>query len=208
LWDGLFHATTYAFVVLGLIVLWRASRRSHIRWSSKLLVGSLLMGFGIFNLVEGVVDHHLLGIHHVNETVPRQHWIYWDVGFLAWGAAMLIGGWFVLRAGRRETRDQEQPQVSPHGRLASGAGSLPSRPAGADGSVSAWSSAVEGRARDQPGAAAVGQPGPHPVHEHGEPIAEPDQQVDVQEAPEQPRDVAGIGHRGGAADGRHGALVA
>jgi uncharacterized membrane protein len=57
LWDGLFHATTYAFIVLGLIVLWRASRRSHIRWSSKLLVGSLLMGFGIFNLVEGVVDH-------------------------------------------------------------------------------------------------------------------------------------------------------
>ena len=42
LWDGLFHATTYVFVVLGLLVLWRASRRSHIRWSSKLLVGSLL----------------------------------------------------------------------------------------------------------------------------------------------------------------------
>jgi uncharacterized membrane protein len=66
LWDGLFHATTYVFVVLGLIVLWRASRRTHIRWSSKLLVGSLLMGFDIFNLVEGVVDHHLLGIHHVD----------------------------------------------------------------------------------------------------------------------------------------------
>ena len=42
LWDGLFHATTYVFVVLGLIVLWRASRRTHIRWSSKLLVGSML----------------------------------------------------------------------------------------------------------------------------------------------------------------------
>jgi uncharacterized membrane protein len=69
---GYFHATTYVFVVLGLIVLWRALRRSHIRWSSKLLVGSLLMGFGIFNLVEGIVDHHLLGIHHVNETVPRE----------------------------------------------------------------------------------------------------------------------------------------
>ena len=109
LWDGLFHATTYVFVVLGLIVLWRASRRSHIRWSSKLLVGSLLMGFGIFNLVEGVVDHHLLGIHHVNETVPREEWIYWDVGFLAWGAVMLIGGWSLFRAGRRETRHRTTP---------------------------------------------------------------------------------------------------
>jgi uncharacterized membrane protein len=104
LWDGLFHAATYVFVVLGLIVLWRASRRSHTRWSSKLLVGSLLIGFGIFNLVEGVVDHHLLAIHHVNETVPREEWVHWDLGFLAWGAAMLLSGWFLLRAGRRETR--------------------------------------------------------------------------------------------------------
>jgi uncharacterized membrane protein len=106
LWDGLFHATTYVFVVLGLIVLWRASRRTHIRWSSKLLLGSLLMGFGIFNLVEGIVDHHLLGIHHVNETVARERWVYWDLGFLAWGAAMLIGGWVLLRAGRRATGNQ------------------------------------------------------------------------------------------------------
>ena len=75
LWDGLFHAPTYVFVVLGLIVLWRASHRTQIRWSSKLLMGSILMGFGIFNLVEGVVDHHLLGIHHVNEKVPREQWI-------------------------------------------------------------------------------------------------------------------------------------
>jgi len=111
LWDGLFHATTYVFVVLGLIVLWRASRRSHIRWSSKLLVGSLLMGFGIFNLVEGIVDHHLLGIHHVNETVPREQWIFWDIGFLAWGAAMLIGGWSLFRPGgaRRGTEQHLTP---------------------------------------------------------------------------------------------------
>ena len=46
------------------------------------------MGFGLFNLVEGIVDHHILGIHHVNETVPPEQWIYWDVGFLVWGALM------------------------------------------------------------------------------------------------------------------------
>jgi uncharacterized membrane protein len=106
LWDGLFHAATYVFVVLGFVVLWRASCRTQIRWSSKLLVGTMLMGFGIFNLVEGIFDHHLLGIHHVSETVSRQQWIYWDLGFLAWGATMVIGGWFLLRAGRRETRNR------------------------------------------------------------------------------------------------------
>ncbi|MDQ4060683.1 MAG: DUF2243 domain-containing protein, partial [Pseudomonadota bacterium] len=38
-----------------------------------------------------------------NETVPREQWIYWDLAFLVWGAAMLIGGWFLLRAGQRDT---------------------------------------------------------------------------------------------------------
>lgn len=101
LWDGLFHALTYLFVTLGLALLWRAARRTHIAWSSKLLVGTLLLGFGIFNVVEGIVDHQILGIHHVNETVPRGQWIYWDLGFLAWGAAMVAGGWLLLRAGKR-----------------------------------------------------------------------------------------------------------
>jgi uncharacterized membrane protein len=102
-WDGLFHAGTYLFVVLGLIVLGRRAHRAHGRWSGKLLVGTVLMGFGVFNLVEGLVDHHLLGLHHVNETAPRERWIWWDLGFLLWGAAMLGGGWLLLRRGRRET---------------------------------------------------------------------------------------------------------
>lgn len=102
-WDGLFHASTYVFVVAGLIVLWRAAHRTHLWWSGKMLAGSVLIGFGAFNLVEGVIDHHLLGIHHVNETVPREQWMYWDIGFLVWGAVMLVVGWFLLRAGRAQS---------------------------------------------------------------------------------------------------------
>jgi uncharacterized membrane protein len=60
----------------------------------------MLIGFGAFNLVEGTIDHHLLGIHHVNETVPREQWIYWDIAFLIWGAAMLIAGLALYRSGR------------------------------------------------------------------------------------------------------------
>jgi len=60
------------------------------------------MGFGIFNLVEGIIDHHILGIHHVNETVTDAQWIYWDLGFLLWGAVMLIGGWFLLKTGEEQ----------------------------------------------------------------------------------------------------------
>jgi uncharacterized membrane protein len=108
-WDGIFHASTYVFTGLGLYILWRHSRKTHIRWSGKLLSGTILIGFGIFNLVEGIVDHQLLGLHHVNETVPRDQWIYWDVAFLVWGAAMLLGGWHLLRSGQKETAEKAEP---------------------------------------------------------------------------------------------------
>ena len=104
MWDGLFHMSTYAFTAAGLYVLWRYSRRNHVRWSRKLLPGAMLVGFGAFNLIEGIIDHQILGIHHVNETVPREQWIYWDLGFLAWGAAMVVGGWYLLKRGQQETR--------------------------------------------------------------------------------------------------------
>lgn len=78
--DGAFHAATYGFVATGLIVLWRRAARTHPWWSPKLILGAMLLGFGIFNVAEGIVSHQLLGIHHVNETVPREQWVYWDLG--------------------------------------------------------------------------------------------------------------------------------
>lgn len=101
-WDGLFHTVTYIFVAIGLALLWHRVRQPHLRWSSKMFVGALLMGFGIFNLLEGIVNHQILSIHHVNETVPHSQWIYWDLGFLVWGAIMLVGGWLSWRLGQQD----------------------------------------------------------------------------------------------------------
>lgn len=100
-WDGIFHSGTYLFVVAGLFVLWRTAKRRHLYWSSDLLIGSMLIGFGMFNVVEGLIDHHILGTHHVNELVPIEQRIYWDVGFLLWGFAMLVAGSFYLRRGKQ-----------------------------------------------------------------------------------------------------------
>jgi uncharacterized membrane protein len=103
LWDGIFHSSTYLFVVAGLFILWRSAQRRHLFWSSKLLVGTMLLGFGIFNTVEGIINHHILGIHHVNETVARDYWIYWDIGFTLSGIAMMAIGWLLMRQGDRES---------------------------------------------------------------------------------------------------------
>jgi uncharacterized membrane protein len=103
LWDDLFHASAFIFVQLGFVVLWRSAYLQHLRWSGRMLAGSMLMGFGLFNLIEGLIDHEILGLHHVNETVPREEWVYWDMGFLLWGAVMLVGGYLIWRRGKRSS---------------------------------------------------------------------------------------------------------
>jgi uncharacterized membrane protein len=95
--DGLFHAFTWVMTAVGLALLWRASKKAGTAWSTRLLVGSLAMGWGLFNLVEGMIDHHLLGIHHVRAG-PDQ--LSWDLAFLAFGAMLVIGGWVLARSSR------------------------------------------------------------------------------------------------------------
>jgi uncharacterized membrane protein len=97
LWDGLFHAFTWLMTAAGLTRLFRAGQRSDVAWSAETLVGGLLIGWGLFNFVEGLVDHQILGIHHVH---PGLHQLAWDVGFLASGVLMMVGGYAAIRAGR------------------------------------------------------------------------------------------------------------
>jgi uncharacterized membrane protein len=98
--DGLFHAATYLFTLIGLTVLWRASTRNGITWSARVLIGAILIGWGMFNLVEGLIDHQLLGLHHVRDDLPPgSAKLGWDLGFLAWGALMLASGWWLTRWG-------------------------------------------------------------------------------------------------------------
>ena len=88
--DGLFHTSTYILTDVGLGLLWSATRLLRVRWSTLLLIGGLLIGCGAFNLVEGTLDHHILGLHHVKEDSANR--LAWELGFLAWGAVMLAGG--------------------------------------------------------------------------------------------------------------------
>lgn len=97
IWDGLFHAATWLITAAGVARLWTAGLREDVVWSTGTFVGSLLLGFGLFNFVEGVIDHQLLGLHHVH---PGESQLAWDIGFLASGLVMILGGWAIIRAAR------------------------------------------------------------------------------------------------------------
>lgn len=98
-WDGLFHAFTWLVTAAGLARLWFAGQRSDVAWSTPTLIGGLLLGWGAFNFIEGVIDHQLLGIHHVH---PGDHQLLWDIGFLLSGLCMLAAGMLTLRLGRAD----------------------------------------------------------------------------------------------------------
>jgi uncharacterized membrane protein len=96
--DGLFHASTWIATAVGVCLLWRATRRGGVDWDSRSLLGWVLAGWGLFNVVEGLVDHHLLKVHHVRDGASNYE--LYDATFLTVGVALLIAGIVVTRAGR------------------------------------------------------------------------------------------------------------
>ena len=92
--DGLFHAATWMVTVAGVFTLWASQGPRHEPGAGNRLVGGMLIGWGLFNVVEGLIDHHLLNLHHVR---PGPDELLYDLAFLAWGAAMLVIGWLTVR---------------------------------------------------------------------------------------------------------------
>lgn len=101
-WDGWFHAATLALTVAGVYLLLRDARDGTPLPGAAAFTGQLLLGWGIFNLVEGVIDHHLLGIHHVRDVpqhVPLYDWLFLAVG----GVGLVAIGWLLARRGVRRS---------------------------------------------------------------------------------------------------------
>jgi uncharacterized membrane protein len=46
-----------------------------------------------------VIDHQILGLHHVRDDLGAP--LGWDLGFLALGALLVLGGLALARAGER-----------------------------------------------------------------------------------------------------------
>jgi uncharacterized membrane protein len=88
-WDGLFHVFTWIAAFAGVLLVSRALRAGY-RAAARRQFGLLLTGWGAFNLVEGIVDHHILTIHHVRDDVGAP--LGWDLAFLALGALLIAGG--------------------------------------------------------------------------------------------------------------------
>jgi uncharacterized membrane protein len=93
--DGFFHLATWIIVAVAATLMVRAWREGRLAPPWRVHAGLLLAGWGTFNLVEGVIDHELLGIHHVRDDLGGP--IGWDLAFLAFGAILVAGGMALSR---------------------------------------------------------------------------------------------------------------
>jgi uncharacterized membrane protein len=98
--DGFFHVATWLLVMAGTTLTVRSWRQDRLAPSWSFHLGLLLAGWGVFNLVEGVIDHQLLGIHHVRDDLGAP--LSWDIGFLVFGVLLTAAGWLLYRRGARQ----------------------------------------------------------------------------------------------------------
>jgi len=100
--DGLFHGLTTVALAIGAILLWRAGQPGGVRRGKRLLIGGTLLGAGGFNVIEGLINHHLLQIHHVKPGDPNE--LLYDLAFLASGALLAAIGEALRRSANEERR--------------------------------------------------------------------------------------------------------
>jgi uncharacterized membrane protein len=94
--DGLFHLATWICVAAGSALLYTAWRDGRLAPPRRAHLGLLLAGWGLFNLVEGLIDHHMLELHHVRDLphhVPLYDWLFLSIG----GMGFILLGRFLYR---------------------------------------------------------------------------------------------------------------
>lgn len=99
-WDGLFHFAMYIITVIGIVLLWRAQRRSDVPYSPRSVIGAVLVGLGMFHVVDTVLNHWVLEVHHIcygeNQAIC-------DGGYLLIGLIALVGGAALIYQARPRT---------------------------------------------------------------------------------------------------------
>jgi uncharacterized membrane protein len=88
-WDGIFHLYSWAATIVAIAIVVREVPRVRPEVRVRAVTGGALGGWGLFNLVEGLINHQIFGLHHVH---PGPNQLAWDMGFLASGILLIAGG--------------------------------------------------------------------------------------------------------------------
>ncbi|MEY7850689.1 DUF2243 domain-containing protein [Natrarchaeobius sp. A-rgal3] len=91
--DGLFLLGMLAVMAVGFGLLWELVNGTDRRLSTRYLVGSIVVGMGVFNVIDGVLSHYVLDLHNVVHGTEA-----WNPPWLVVSVFLLALGLFVLRS--------------------------------------------------------------------------------------------------------------
>ncbi len=103
--DGLFLSFSLIITIAGVILLWHASSsntKNSLLSSKRSFIGLVLIGFGGFNTIEGIINHLVLEMHHVIDAANP---LAFDLTFLVVGGlAFLAAGGLLLRSRKAQLK--------------------------------------------------------------------------------------------------------
>ena len=90
--DGLFSVAMIAIAGVGAGLVWRAERRTAAPLPATPLAGAAVLGLGLFDLFDVVVNHTILGLHHATHGTS-----FYDPHWAVVSLLIMGGGWLILR---------------------------------------------------------------------------------------------------------------
>lgn len=90
--DGFFHAFIWFITVAGLFWLADVRRRVEVPW--RRWTGAVVLGVGLFQLFDGVVNHKVLRIHQIRYDVDL---LPYDATWIGAALVLMVLGWLLVR---------------------------------------------------------------------------------------------------------------
>ena len=98
--DGLFHAFSWFATVASLFIV--AHLRKIRAWDKRRWMGAAVLGAGVFQLYDGIIQHKIFRLHQIRYDVEI---FYYDLVWNVLAIFMILIGWGLLKPKQKQVRE-------------------------------------------------------------------------------------------------------
>ena len=99
--DGLFHAFSWFATVASLFIV--AHLRKLRAWDKRRWIGAAVLGAGVFQLYDGIIQHKIFRLHQIRYDVEI---FYYDLVWNVLAIFMILIGWGLLKPKQKQVRER------------------------------------------------------------------------------------------------------
>lgn len=98
--DGLFSIAMVIIMGIGAGLLWQSERRTDVPLAVRPIAGAAVIGLGLFDLYDAIVDHALLGLHQ-----PLSQGGQYNPHWAAVSILIIVAGIYLYRTATQDSRE-------------------------------------------------------------------------------------------------------